>query len=74
MYLFGVKGYTPCNIILLLLKARALLRDRSPAQRDDDSKEEALSHIIPDQIDHLVSDVDVQGQLVMVAGDVGCLY
>ena len=37
-------------------------------------KEEALSHIIPDQIDHLVSDVDVQGQLAMVAGDVGCLY
>ena len=30
-------------------------------------KEEALSHIIPDQIDHLVSDVNVQGQLVMVA-------
>ena len=38
------------------------------------AKEEALSHIIPDQIDHLVSDVDVQGQLVMVAGDVGCLF
>ena len=38
------------------------------------AKEEALSHIIPDQINHLVSDVDVQGQLVMAAGDEGCLY
>ena len=31
------------------------------------AKEEALSYIIPDQIDHLVSDVNVKGQLVMVA-------
>ena len=25
-------------------------------------------------MDHIVSDVDVQGQLVMAAGDEGCLY